>query len=83
MVSHWVVGGQFPKTRLSERPLLAVSSRSRTSGHDPKQTFPDCLKRDPDHLIPNHGIAGLAVEFIALRASKVTVGLVASAGEAA
>ncbi len=29
MVSHWVVGGQFPKTRLSERPLLAESGRSR------------------------------------------------------
>jgi len=28
LVSHQVVGGQFPKTRLSERPLLAESSHS-------------------------------------------------------
>ncbi len=52
----------------------------RQAENDPKETFPDCLKRDFDPRIPNHGIAGLAVEFIALRASKVTVGLVASAG---
>ncbi len=34
-----------------------------TSASDPKQTFPDCLKRDLDPLIPNQSIAGLTVQF--------------------
>jgi len=32
------------------------------SASDPKRTFPDCLKRDLDTLIPNQSVAELAVE---------------------
>jgi len=30
----------------------------RQAENDPKRTFPDCLKRDLDPLIPNQSLAG-------------------------
>ncbi len=28
----------------------------RQAENDPKETFPDCMKRDPDPLIPNQSV---------------------------
>lgn len=55
------------QTRALEQRLLAITGYADTvlgtSAFDPKQTFPDCLKRDLDPLIPYQSIAGLAVQF--------------------
>ncbi len=45
------------------------------SGNDPKQAFPNGLKRDSDPLIPNQSVAGLTVQFTPSRISKLQLGL--------
>ncbi len=51
----------------SVRPSLNDRFRLETAGqvmelrqaeNDPEQTFPDCLKRDLDSLVPNQSVAG-------------------------
>ncbi len=70
----WIRRQWSDDVSLNDRYRLQAAIRQsdvRPSTIDPKRTFPDCLKRDPDHLIPNQSVAGLTVRFTLSRISEL------------